>query len=278
MRRLTVVLAALAATMALGSGVWACNAEECNDYAPDLKDFIRLACEGANCSGDHHIDVRGLLRLSSWDCPPNSPPGSCSNYSNDIKSLLMLACNDPNCSDDFRKELKDMKKLACDNPNCEDDYAPDLKGLLRLACDDPNCDNDYAPGRGSSSIALVPKNAPLAAGAISKGINPASTAQGKATYSLDEAAIERLQKADAKDFPVLTAFLNKRIPVDAKDSKGNTLLFYSAVKGDAPAVQFLLSKGADPKCTNKNGCTPMDCAKAKGHKAVVSVLEKTGSK
>lgn len=43
-------------------------------------------------------------------------------------------------------------------------------------------------------------------------------------------------------------------------------------------MQYLLSKGADPKCTNKNGCTPLDCAKVKGHNAVASLLEGAGAK
>jgi hypothetical protein len=144
------------------------------------------------------------------------------------------------------------------------------------------CGETYASGaRAVPQCATAGfKDQPLAAGAIARGIGLSSAvSQGsKPKYTLNEKETERLQKADPKEFPVIAALLNKPIPVNAKDRQGNTLLFYMASAGDAPRVKYLLSKGADPQCKNANGCTPLSCAKAKGHREVVSLLEKASAK
>ena len=281
MKRLTLILVALAlVSLMVVPAVWACDPDDpsCGNYAPDLKDFIRLACDaGSGVGCDHHIDVRGLLKLA---CETDN---DC--YKKDLKGLLQLAC--PAGVDEcFRKELGKFKQLACET--IDDCYKKDLfKGLMQLACDTINdCFKSDLPQ--GNQIASVPSEKKLAFMGVSKNVNPDDLEKRLASRTLPvepknikpqktaqtDKATQRLRKADPKDFPLLTAFLQKKIPVDAKDAKGNTLLLYMAARGNAQAVEYLLSKGADPKCTNKNGCSPLSCAKTKEIKKLMQLADK----
>ncbi len=247
MRRFVIVIVALAAAVVMASGV--------------------LACDGnnPNCDDDHHIDVRGLLKLA------------CDS-------------NDPSCSDDHHIDVRGLLKLACDSSdiNCDGDHHRDLPGGRRIAS---------ATGAKKLTFMAIPKSVNRDAltrrlSARSRALerrsltSPSDTASVGFTEpkdtprkpSLKADAVERLRNADPRDFPVLMGFLQKRIPVDAKDSHGNTLLFYFAAKGDLGAVQYLLSKGADPMCKNKAGCTPLSCARARGASQVVKLLETATAK
>jgi hypothetical protein len=156
------------------------------------------------------------------------------------------------------------------NNGVECDHHPDLDGLNRVAS---------APKQKKLAFMGIPKSVNREA-FQTKGIRPSSftasvgSVEPKSKATWDAEALARIQKADPKDFPVLMGFLKKRIPVNAQDTYGNTLLFYMAARGDVKAVKYLLEKGADPKVKNTKGYTAVDFAKAKGHTSVVSLLTK----
>eukprot|EP01036_Dinobryon_divergens_P031629 gene31629-41062_t len=56
-----------------------------------------------------------------------------------------------------------------------------------------------------------------------------------------------------------------------------TSLHWAAEKGHRNIVALLLERGADPNLTNQAGRKPIDVARAKGHRDVVSLLEKDNS-
>ena len=58
--------------------------------------------------------------------------------------------------------------------------------------------------------------------------------------------------------------------LDARDAAGETLLFFYARRGDAPAVRWLLAHGADPLALNERGARAE--ARAGRHPAVASLL------
>ena len=48
--------------------------------------------------------------------------------------------------------------------------------------------------------------------------------------------------------------------VNARDHEGNTAMHHAASRGDLPMIQYLVSKGADPKAVNREGQTTVDMA------------------
>ncbi len=54
---------------------------------------------------------------------------------------------------------------------------------------------------------------------------------------------------------------------------GITPLHYEACTGDVNMVKALLNAGADIEAKDKNGATPLDCAKDEGHTDVVNILK-----
>lgn len=53
-----------------------------------------------------------------------------------------------------------------------------------------------------------------------------------------------------------------------------SLLHFAAEAGDGEAVEFLISKGADPRLRDPKGRTPRDCAALKGFVEVEDLLAK----
>ena len=68
--------------------------------------------------------------------------------------------------------------------------------------------------------------------------------------------------------------LNKA-DVNVAVADGNTPIFYAANMGDEPAfVDLLLNAGARVLIQDKDGNSPLDCARAKNYKNVVNLLVK----
>ncbi|KAJ9602886.1 hypothetical protein H2200_012666 [Cladophialophora chaetospira] len=69
----------------------------------------------------------------------------------------------------------------------------------------------------------------------------------------------------------------KNFPVDRKDFRGRTALWWAAHEGHGRVVQLLLEIGqADVNVADKDGCTPFMSAAREGHAEVVQLLLQTG--
>jgi ankyrin repeat protein len=71
--------------------------------------------------------------------------------------------------------------------------------------------------------------------------------------------------------------------VNARDHEGNTALHDAAARGDNEMIQYLLSKGADPKIVNREGNTTIDMANGPVQRIqpfpeTIALLEKLGVK
>ncbi|MFC1833603.1 ankyrin repeat domain-containing protein [Thermodesulfobacteriota bacterium] len=280
MKRWYVVLVGMAALTLCGTVAMACSSYGCDGFLkpPELKDLIKQACSmgSGDCGYQTDPTVRDVLKLA---CIPGD--GTCYQRPEDLDRLLQMACQGGSLDCGYHHEKKKLQELACDVPGCGSGYLKpkDLfKGLMQLACDVPGC-GGYLVDPETEKLGrkqLAKADSKLKFMGVRKSVNPdalESSIAKKKEPSLAQ-AMDRIRDADPKDFPVLIGFLKKRIPVNAKDSKGNTLLFYVAAQGNARAVAWLLKKGADPKCKNDAGCTALDCAKANKHTAVMSLLEK----
>ncbi|MGH9410578.1 MAG: ankyrin repeat domain-containing protein, partial [Vicinamibacterales bacterium] len=73
------------------------------------------------------------------------------------------------------------------------------------------------------------------------------------------------------------------VNVNARDHEGNTALHDAAARGDNEMIQFLVSKGADPKALNRAGETTADMANSPVSRVepfpeTIALLEKLGAK
>ena len=71
---------------------------------------------------------------------------------------------------------------------------------------------------------------------------------------------------------IVAALVDSGVDVDATDQSGNTALHRVAEDGEEVVVQALLKVGVKSGVKNKAGKTPLDLAKAAGHKAVATLL------
>ncbi|MFC1836859.1 ankyrin repeat domain-containing protein [Thermodesulfobacteriota bacterium] len=281
MKRWYVVLVGMAALTLCGTVAMACNDYGCGGGGwlkpPELKSLIKQACDLPGC-GDWQNDptVRDVLKLAC------DYPGCGGGYlkPQDLDELLKLACDYPGC-DGWHHEKKKLQELACNTPSCGEGWLkpPDLfKGLMQLACSWDGCDGGWLVDPDTQKLSRTQTAKADSKGlkfmGVRKSINPADleASVAKKTDQTLAQAMDRIRDADPKDFPVFTAFLKKRVPVNAKDSHGNTLLFYVAAQGNARAVAWLLKKGADPKCKNDAGCTALDCAKTQETKKLLKAV------
>jgi TPR repeat protein len=92
------------------------------------------------------------------------------------------------------------------------------------------------------------------------------------SFSSSAIAGDIYEAAKDGDLTTVQALVTTNVAVvDARDADGNTPLLW-AVKRDQPDVaKFLLSKGADPSITNKNGLSPLQMAKALGEADVLGL-------
>lgn len=72
-------------------------------------------------------------------------------------------------------------------------------------------------------------------------------------------------------------YVDAGVPVELRDSSGNTLLMLSAYHGHAELVAALLSRGAEADRVNERGQTPLAGAVFKGYDEVVRVLLEAGA-
>uniref|UniRef100_A0ABD2WWV0 Uncharacterized protein n=1 Tax=Trichogramma kaykai TaxID=54128 RepID=A0ABD2WWV0_9HYME len=66
----------------------------------------------------------------------------------------------------------------------------------------------------------------------------------------------RAKEVVAKTFLDISDSLNRPVPIDARDNKGNTPLHSAIEKRHVHMVEFLLKHGADPNASNQEGSTP----------------------
>ncbi len=201
----------------------------------------------------------------------------------DMGEILRLACDMPECEGDLKPEaLEDLKRLACWDPGCGELIDGEIDRLRKLACSDPGCERaptvddlirlaaGKAADRPEKYVMMGVRRTPETTGLEAK-------LEKRARAEIPERAV-RLRNADREEFPILTRLLSRPVPVNTKDSEGNTLLHAAAALGDARLVALLLSGGADARAANAAGCTPLACARLRGHDTVVTLLEKACAK
>ncbi len=71
---------------------------------------------------------------------------------------------------------------------------------------------------------------------------------------------------------MMVVLLSTGLPVNLKNSKGDTLLMLASYYGHVDAVQVLLKHKADPEIRNGNGQSPIAGAAFKGDLAVIKAL------
>lgn len=84
-------------------------------------------------------------------------------------------------------------------------------------------------------------------------------------------------KARDGDAEMLDRLVSAGLPVNLKNSKGDTLLMLASYYGHVDAVKVLLKHKADPEMRNGNGQSPIAGAAFKGDLAVVKALVEAGA-
>jgi ankyrin repeat protein len=79
------------------------------------------------------------------------------------------------------------------------------------------------------------------------------------------------------DAAMMAALLNKGLPPNLRNHKGDTLLMLAAYHGHVDTVKVLLEHKADPEIRNDNGQSPIAGAAFKGDLAVVTALVEGGA-
>lgn len=80
-----------------------------------------------------------------------------------------------------------------------------------------------------------------------------------------------------KNMKLLSYIKEKKINVDARDDRGQTLLYHaveSGSKGKDFIIFLLTQTNADKEIENELGMTPLDLAKKRGHFGIIEILEK----
>jgi uncharacterized protein len=81
----------------------------------------------------------------------------------------------------------------------------------------------------------------------------------------------------ATDSAGVTALLNERADVNARDADGTTALYWAAEKNDVAIGSTLIRAGADPKTASRYGVTPLHVACLNGNVEFVELLLKAGA-
>lgn len=84
--------------------------------------------------------------------------------------------------------------------------------------------------------------------------------------------------AEAGDLERLQRLLDQSTDVDSRDDAGRTALLLATLHGQADAVAFLLSHGANPSTADANGVTPLSAAISGNHAAIVRMLKHAGAR
>jgi hypothetical protein len=67
------------------------------------------------------------------------------------------------------------------------------------------------------------------------------------------------------------------VDIDARDAAGRTALMLAAATGQAPAVDALLSHGANPNAVDAGGHSPLQLARAAGQDTIAVMLQRAGA-
>lgn len=86
-----------------------------------------------------------------------------------------------------------------------------------------------------------------------------------------------LGAASQGDRAKVTALLDAGADVNATDSRGNTALYFAAMRGHTELAALLLERGADPNSSNQFRRTPVHVAARYGHGDVIRILAKNGA-
>ncbi len=86
-----------------------------------------------------------------------------------------------------------------------------------------------------------------------------------------------LQFARNGNTETLARMIEAGLPIELKDSKGNTLLMLACYNQQATTSRMLLEKGADPDSRNDRGQTPLGGVAFKGYCNIIELLLKHGA-
>ncbi|WP_017571647.1 ankyrin repeat domain-containing protein [Nocardiopsis halotolerans] len=75
----------------------------------------------------------------------------------------------------------------------------------------------------------------------------------------------------------LLEFLDHGLPVDTRDTQGNTLVMLAAYHGQETTVRALIDRGADVDLRNDRDQTPVAGALFKGEEGIVAMLVAAGA-
>ncbi|CAB3779490.1 ankyrin repeat domain-containing protein [Pararobbsia alpina] len=110
---------------------------------------------------------------------------------------------------------------------------------------------------------------------------PASPAHSTPSPEIDDATIEFASQvfdlARAGDAGMLDQLLDKGLPPNLRNEKGDSLLMLASYHGHLDAVRVLLAHKADPDLRNKNGQTPIAGAAFKGNLSMIELLLEHGA-
>lgn len=89
---------------------------------------------------------------------------------------------------------------------------------------------------------------------------------------LQALAQEVFDLARRGDAAMLAAVIEKGVPPNLRNDKGDSLVMLASYHGHVDAVRALLERGADPNLRNDNGQTPIAGAAFKGFDKVIETL------
>lgn len=84
-----------------------------------------------------------------------------------------------------------------------------------------------------------------------------------------------LAAAARGDAPALQRLLSGGADLETRNEAGETALYLAAEKGRLEAVRLLLERRADPNARTANGETPLALARRRGHESVVKLLARS---
>lgn len=104
-----------------------------------------------------------------------------------------------------------------------------------------------------------------------------NTQPARADQEFVDFAQEVFQLARSGDAPTLVRLLQKGLPPNMSNHKGDTLLMLAAYHGRIEATKVLLEAGADPDRYNDMGQTPLGGAAFKGNLPIIELLLSHGA-
>lgn len=120
-------------------------------------------------------------------------------------------------------------------------------------------------------------NLRVLAACLLTGAGLASTSVFAAAPVDNESATALIEAAQNDDRNAVTALLNKKSDVNAREEDGATALAWAAVRCNVEIATLLLKAGADPNLTNEQGIGPLYLAITNGQPAMVKLLLANGA-